>query len=425
PRSVIRGALRRDLRHVIGDGCNMELGGRMCECGVCRIMRHVVVEDARSSFKSPPEIRHRIRLNPHAGVVEEGALFDMETGFQGMVFPFRLYFQTKEKYLAPHLWKVLDHWQNELAVFGGDVGTGLGRFGLENINVNRWPLAKLKYHLAYLINRGFKGLNIDKIKEIEPAPVSRKWKRASVDIAIPPFDLPWEKITYSMNIESPLISRDPISAMLQKENPDAVMVRKTVLEYGDDPEKQPEEKKRFFIKGESVRGVMRSILITNDKGNLYDLDHEDCDCMQCRLFGGVHGQGALRFEDAEVEESAREMKADHVAIDRFTGGGVDRLKFDDHPLAGSRKKNLALNGAIWTNRVLEKDEREALTAILASFKAGQTPVGGLGAIGYGRVCKFMLTEKPEWLVLPENPAPKEIPLGGRITVEPGVEKKFD
>ena len=93
---------------------------------------------------------------------------------------------------------------------------------------------------------------------------------------------------------------------------------------------------------------MRSILsreIDEQTGKpIYNLDHEDCDCLQCQLFGSEHHQGALRFEDAKVvgQEQGKnkeykpttDKRMDHVAIDRFTGGGVDQLKFDDYPLVG-------------------------------------------------------------------------------------------
>lgn len=77
PRSLIRGVLRRDLRIAFGDsGCNVELGGATpCACQVCTVMRKITVKDTRSDdYYEPPEIRHRIRLNPYTSIVDEGAL---------------------------------------------------------------------------------------------------------------------------------------------------------------------------------------------------------------------------------------------------------------------------------------------------------------------------------------------------------------
>jgi len=395
PRSVIRGSLRRDLRLVIGDGCNMALGGERCECKVCCIMRHVVIEDAISSYKMPPEIRYRIRLNSHTGTVDEGALFDMETGYQGMIFPFRMYFETNDSRLDYSLWKALDHWRKGEALLGGDTGTGFGRFSLEGVDkVFFLSLNKVKEHETYLLSKGFKGLRFKEVENKIPKKRTRNWDASSKKSDPPPRDLPWKEIEYQIKIISPLISRDPIAAMLDKENPDAVMIKKSVLLPDGNGGNLPEPETMHFIKAESIRGIIRSIVAKN-KG-LYDLDHEDCDCIQCRLFGSIHQQGSLRFEDAEVQGCANDQKMDHVAIDRFTGGGVDRMKFDDYPLAGSPAQPLILKGRFWIKlEEMSGDDKKTLETALADFRDGLISLGGLGAIGYGRIGCFELIEKHE------------------------------
>lgn len=398
PRSVIRGSLRRDLRLVIGDGCNMALGGERCECKVCRIMRHVVIEDAISSYKMPPEIRYRIRLNSHTGTVDQGALFDMETGFQGMVFPFSLHFETQDSYLDLALWMALDNWRKGEALLGGDTGTGFGRFSLEGVDkVFCLSLNKEEEHEIYLLSRGFKGL---KFKGIEnkfnriPKKRTRNWG-LSIPPDISPKSLSWKEIEYQIKIISPLISRDPIAAMFDKENPDAVMIKKSVLLPDGNEGNLQEPETMHFIKAESIRGIIRSIVAKNEE--LYDLDHEDCDCIQCRLFGSIHQQGSLRFEDAEVlQDCAGCQKMDHVAIDRFTGGGVDRMKFDDYPLTERPAQPFILEGRFWIKlEEMAVDEKKALETALADFRDGLISLGGLSAIGYGRIGCFELIEKHE------------------------------
>jgi len=403
PRSVIRGSLRRDLRLVIGDGCNMALGGERCECKVCRIMRHVIIEDAISSYKMPPEIRYRIRLNSHSGTVDEGALFDMETGFQGMVFPFSLHFETKDSELNYFLWKALEHWRKGEALLGGDTGTGFGRFSLEEVDkVFFLGLNRKKDHEIYLLSRGFKGLRFKEIENKIPNERTGNWGTSPDRSDISPKALPWKEIEYKITITSPLISRDPIAAMLDKENPDAVMIKKSVLLPDGNGGNLQEPETRHFIKAESIRGIIRSIVAKNKE--LYDLDHEDCDCIQCRLFGSIHQQGRLRFEDAEVLQNCSGcQKMDHVAIDRFTGGGVDKMKFDDYPLAGSPVQPLILKGRFWIKlEEMSGDDKKALETALADFRDGLISLGGLGAIGYGRIGCFELIEKHEQNKEPED-----------------------
>jgi len=95
---------------------------------------------------------------------------------------------------------------------------------------------------------------------------------------------------------------------------------------------------------------------------------------------------------------------DHVAIDRFTGGGVDKLKYDDYPLAASPENPLDLKGAIWLRGDLEKSEQKAFQSMLSDFKNGLINLGGLNSIGYGRIKKDSLTLKHEisWLSLQES-----------------------
>ena len=256
PRSVIRGSLRRDLRLVIGDGCNMALGGERCECKVCRIMRHVVIEDAISYYKMPPEIRYRIRLNSHTGTVDEGALFDMETGYQGMVFPFSLHFETKDRGLDYSLWKALEHWIKGEALLGGDTGTGFGRFSLEGVDkVFFLSLNKEKEHEIYFLSRGFKGLRFKEIENKIPKKRTCNWDASPYKSDPPPRDIPWKEIEYQIKIISPLISRDPIASMFDKENPDAVMIKKSVLIPDGNGGNLQEPETIHFIKAESIRGI--------------------------------------------------------------------------------------------------------------------------------------------------------------------------
>jgi len=410
PRSTLRGALRRDLRLVFGDSCNMPVGSKVCFCPVCQLMRCIKFDDATSDFNAPPEVRHRIRLNCHTGIVEEGALFDMETGFQGMIFPFRLYHESKNEIMQRHLWEVLNYWKNGQAFFGGEAGTGFGRFKLINTDVFLWEIdSEEEAYLQYLFSRGFRGIKTEEIKKTVK-PDQKSWESRCVQLEIPTEKIPLTQINYSLSVESPLISRDPIAAMLDTRSPDAVMVKKTILEYG--PEKashtdEPKERTQYFIKSETIRGLLRSIIskteitLEGKKERLFNLDHEDCDCLQCRLFGNVHQQGLLRFEDAEVTNSdVSDSCIDHVAIDRFTGGGVEKMKFNDYPLSASQKKHLHLKGVIWVTSTLKSSEKAALASALAELKYGYASLGGLSAIGYGRV-KELTLEENEIIQLPE------------------------
>jgi len=428
PRSTIRGILRRDLRTVFGDSCNTPVGSKVCFCNVCQVMRCIKIEDAISSYKSAPEVRHRIRLNCHTGVVEEGALFDIEAGYQGMMFPFRLYYESNSDGLPHHLWDVLNNWKNGQAFLGGEAGTGFGRFELSDIAAFQWEIDNDDDYLKYLFSRAYKGKLHEELKDIFAKQDKQTWNNCCVKQTIEPEKIPLTKICYTLSIDSPLISRDPISAMLDERNPDAVMVKKTVLTY-DENQEIPKETPKYFIKSESIRGLLRSIISkkkdpeTNEKP--FNLDHEDCDCIQCRLFGNVHQQGMLRFEDAEVKnDDAIDIKIDHVAIDRFTGGGVEKMKFNDYPLSASPNDVLILNGVIWVSTHMEKKEKEALASALADLKYGYASIGGLSAIGYGQVKDLTITEGSDFIQL-SLPNERSIVSNDRILLKPNVQKSLN
>jgi len=400
PASVIRGALRRDLRAVIGDGCNMPVGGKPCECPVCVIMKGLIVEDSRSSCTMPPEIRYRIRLNPHTGTVDEGALFDMETGFQGIAFPFRLHIETSDIFIDEKLEEVLSLWQSGHAFLGGNSGVGLGRFILDDAKQQAWGTDDNEDYTAYLLCRGYAGTTMLDLNGWDSLEIKNK----SHDNFFQ-----WEKIAIGININSPLLSRDVIRAMLDKRNPDAVMFRKAILVQDKENSQSSEFEYRYAIKGESFRGIIRNAVAKGEYGQkekVYDIDHEECDCIQCRLFGSVHKAGCVRFEDLEVTnfmaDNNNDIKMDHVAIDRFTGGAVDQMKFDDYPLPGSRNKTLTLKGTVWIKKGIDEEGKEALCSSFADLRDGFLTLGGLGAIGYGSIHRVEFIEKPVWFKLPDS-----------------------
>ena len=423
PRTVIRGALRRDLSF-LPKTCNAKVG-EYCDCDICKITRNIIVEDAVSSCNIPPEIRYRIRLNPHMGTVEEGALFDMETGYQGLKFPLRLHIYSSTQQIDDSIIKVLYSWQNDQAILGGDIGSGFGRFGLIDLNVFMLKLSDNK-HLEYsmlhrgikkvedpeILNKASKETKIDKYKYSQIIKKRLKKWGANLDILN---ILPWERISYEIKIASPLISRDPIAALIDKRNVDTVMIKKRVLKPDDEENKPVSE---YMIKGESMRGIFRSILIKsepedNESISICDMDHEDCYCMLCRLFGNIHHQGKLRFEDVQVkkqsesednkvikispEDKHADKKMDHVAIDRFTGGAVNQMKFDDYPIPGSPDNPLILEGSIWIKREISDEEKKIFKEILSAFSSGIINIGGLSAIGYGWISEMNLIQKPDWL----------------------------
>lgn len=413
PRSVLRGALRRDLREEIGTGCEVELGGATpCQCDVCRIMRRITVMDARSQYAEPPEIRHRNRMNQKRGIVDEGALFDMELGPEGLTFRFRLYLRADSEDLDANLYMVLERWHSGMGFLGGDTGIGKGRFKFEPSKVFLFNHREANHLKLCMIHRGFVDCSEEQIESYLPrSERSLKWQEASSASAVESQrPAPWQRYEYKITFDSPVLSNDPIAAMLEKDNPDTSPVRKRVLEY--DGTGRFKEKEIYVIKGEGVRGIVRTAVgknLVHEGVPLHDMPHDDCECVLCCLFGSEHHQGLLRFEDAHFIDTPESQTLDHVAIDRLSGGARDKFKYDDSPLIGTPGKPLRLKGIFWVKRELHdasqnllswEDQVEgqegnaevgirgaagSLWKAFQDLKDGLFPIGSNGGIGYGWV----------------------------------------
>ncbi len=105
-------------------------------------------------------------------------------------------------------------------------------------------------------------------------------------------------------------------------------------------------------------------------------------CAACRLFGSTRHRGRMGFGDAYWRtgtlKPAMEVR-DHVAIDRFTGGGAGGLKFDVEVVA---------RGTFETRVVLENFELWQLSALviaLVDFEDGLLSIGSGTSRGLGQV----------------------------------------
>lgn len=401
PRSLMRGVLRRDLNTAFGgSGCTMDLGGAIpCVCPVCIIMRRITIKNSRSACVEPPDMRYRIRMNPQTATVDEGALFDMEIGTENITFPFVLRYRGEGE-LPSELWSVLRYWNDGKAWLGGSLSTGKGRLSLEGIKIYQWDLSGEGLRV-YIDENGLRGNELE-IKDNE-LPSGLK----------PPVGLPddlkiyesyqkylkpqWQEVTYTMKIAAPLLSADTIAALLDPNNRDSIAYEKRVW--------NEHEKKTGLvhtIKGETIRGIVRTA-VGRIIGDLGSDDHEDYDCTLCTIFGNEHEAGKIRFEDLEVtmKDGDRETapnckKIDHVAIDRFTGGAVDKKKFDTYPIAGSPNNPILLEGTFWMKRDLTDKERKLIGDALLDIKQGLYPIGGKTGIGYGWVSDLVVDNPPAY-----------------------------
>jgi len=346
-------------------------------------MRQITIKDSRSAFKNPPRIRHRIRLDQSTGTVAQGALFDMEVGPRCVKFPFELRLRSPEKEIPKELNTVLQWWSNGMAFLSGAAGTGKGRFQLDDARWQAWNLKDdfedYKKHLG--------GRNRD--VKLKP---ENKLPPATAD------EFPFEPEDVSFSVSTPFITRDPIGSLISKpfdnekndEAADAICYQSAYVN------EKGEEKEEYLLKGESLRGILRTAVGRKYKIKMekdgkqteipsLNAKHDDCSCLLCRLFGNEHKAGKIRVEDLRIVQKSEPKHIDRVAIDRFTGGAKDKHKFDMLPLTGTPQNPLNFNGIIWFSPELKEEEKKALDQAVEDIKNGMYPLGGLGNIGLGWV----------------------------------------
>jgi cold shock CspA family protein/CRISPR/Cas system CSM-associated protein Csm3 (group 7 of RAMP superfamily) len=398
PRSLLRGILRRDLHEATGgQGCRAELAPETpCVCPVCRVMSRLNLYDAASFQSAPPDIRHRIKIAHHHGIVQDGALFDTEYGLEGTVFPFCLRYRGNLDTIDKELRSVLGWWGNGLLFLGGDFGTGKGCFELKDLVINRWDLAEKESRADYARHCGLRHLIIQSISQAETPfkqEMSEKHEgfETNLETTFPNEAYPWQKLSLKLHFKGPVLSADPIRALIQ-DDADTIFFQKRAV--GSDGKTIPVP----VLRGESLRGLFRTAVARASGQDHLTVSHADCTCLVCKSFGNEHQAGLIRFDDLEadcVSDSGHvnDKRIDHVSIDRFDASVVE--KYDDRALIGSPDDTLVFKGSFWIHR--DFSQKIALINGLKDLEKGLYSLGGKGGIGYGWVTSFSYQLPDDWV----------------------------
>ncbi len=179
-------------------------------------------------------------------------------------------------------------------------------------------------------------------------------------------------------------------------------------------ESESKEKKKKPLPLESCDSVLRK----NGVPGTEIVGPEDL-CLACRLFGSTRRGSRLIVEDASFKGDRPILKMlDFLAIDRFTGGGAEGLKFDA----------LALWKPAFTLRIhLENPERWELgwlALVLRDLAEGWLQVGFGASKGFGwvRLKDFKATFG---CLLPEDVSYLNLPLKETRTGTSGIYTTFE
>ncbi len=364
PRSLLRGIIRRDLHEATDKGgCRVELAPDVpCTCQVCRLLGRMLLADTTSTTKVAPDMRHRVGVDRSCGIVRDGALFDTEYGIEGVCFPLEIRYRGNKDLEGP-IRQLLSWWQQGLLFLGGDFGIGKGRFRLENMKIHRWDLRDESARADYVQKCGLRrGVGDDTAINLEK----------DLSLNLPESGYPWKKHAWKLSFQVPLLTADPIMAQTRHEE-DSVYFQKRIFTSDGRVVLVP------ALRGEGLRGLLRTAVSRAYGISLINDEHEDCDCPLCKIFGNEHHAGMLRFDDMVPVGTWNDKKIDHVSCSRFDASVVN--KFDDRSLVGSPDSPLHFEGTFWLHRDFQNDV-EIKTA-LQDFADGLYSIGGKGGIGYG------------------------------------------
>ena len=456
---VLRSLLTR-LAPRLGKSCCKVLAtesderGKTCDCAVCRLFGDInptdeigstsaasclLVFNARSAGTMPcPLIRDGVGINRVTGAAAEAVKFDLEVVPAGAVFELRIELRnagTEDELL---LAAGLAEWSEGRLWLGGHVGRGLGGFTLNDLQFKTLCLDTPAQVLAFLQEdepwqqaQPIDGWLEEQLRCISCVSAGDKPKAVARG---------WLSLTGTLQAEGPLLTNDNLTAGAS--GFDHAPLLEQWNEWG-----------KPVLTGAGLRGALRShaerlvrTLAAQQAGkndflrccpacdpNVRDSDNdrrlplESCDsllkkyyhknagipggdedssvplCLACRLFGSPRVGSRLIVEDAVYKQTQEEPRPvfkmmDFLAIDRFTGGGGDGLKFDA----------LALWRPAFAFR-LHLDNPEPwelgwLTLVLRDMAEGWLTVGFGSAKGFGRV-KFKDCTAVFGYLLPEDAPP--------------------
>ncbi|MCD4753884.1 MAG: hypothetical protein K8R40_12505 [Anaerolineaceae bacterium] len=355
----IGGALRSRLEKLIGvaAGHQQDINQENiedCRCHICNLFGTaenasiIVVEDAY--LNSPVEIaeyRDAVAISRDTQTARKGAKYDYETLPAGSIFDFELSVDLNdknnkndkfdEKDMKKILYIGLEELCNGRIHIGGSTTRGLGRCHLKIINIYTLNLQDTRCLIPLLIRDDL-------------ADISKEY--------VTGYDDYFGDVKDSLFFKNKPDSHTRLELdfdIILEEVEDLLVVKNGRYAFGDDPEIRFVRTKQWnnvdkdwkdvqFIPGGSIKGPLRNRaeqILRTTINTKYACDPTTKEggcgtCAICKLFGfskkaeGVKGQkGRLSLEDAyPAVEEIHEKKFDFVAIDRFTGGALDKAKFD-------------------------------------------------------------------------------------------------
>lgn len=424
------------------DTAPQQAGNKGCGCAVCRLLGDIEPSDEAEVttaasrllvFNAPLQndafsvFRDGVGIDRRTGAAarQTAAKYDLEVIPAGACFELRMELRAAEITTLDEqlLAAALAEWQAGRLTLGGDVARGLGAFELTALQYYIRDLDDADNLMAFLRNSEPWALDQTAlpvyIQDMTPQLTEHLKGITIVDASVPCVTTGWAAWEFTLQAQGPFLTHDTTTAGLQGFAHAPLLNKTGDLEHP-------------VLPGSSLRGVLRSHAeriartlashqaITEDDPAAYFLQHcpacdplarrletterhtalESCDsllhfevghseneevppdklCLACQLFGSTRNGSRFRVEDAPFAGDKPVYKMlDFLAIDRFTGGGADHLKFDALALWKP-----AFTVRVWLDNP-EEWELGWLALVLRDLTEGWLRVGFGAAKGFGEV----------------------------------------
>ena len=386
------------------------------------------IQDAFAAADLPTFVRDGVGIDRVSGHAVKSVKFDYEVVPSGTPFQLnmRLAYEPDvvdadtAQSIQMLLTAVLLEWQEGRGQLGGNISRGLGRFRLEDLSfsepqlasasdlvtylkasnraeasqpVTDWPESLLDAARQKLVGRGSNGRSQSVASSFLTVTFDLQFSDLSLQndplvAMISGFDhAPLiEKITDD-GLGNPVLAGSSIRGVLRSQA--GKIIRTLYTGYCLDNEDDPAE---AFMENCPACNVLQStqseaIASCNSRLDVQgetDKHHEwqeDDFCLTCQLFGNQERGSRLWIQDAVWQKpgEAAWQAQDFLAIDRFTGGGLDGAKFDAAPLTMARFKTAVTlhDPSAW--------ELGLLALLLRDLAEERITIGFGAAKGYGRV----------------------------------------
>ena len=380
--TAIAGALRSRLEVLCGDALEPRhrRDDKNCPCHICNLFgtadsgaSYVCTEDAYPEMMATPEVRDSVGIRRDTQTARTHARYDMETVPAGSRFAFELSVEINrdlEQVEKELIFVGLEELRAGRICIGGGSTRGLGRCHLKAGAICVFDFRNTDCLVRYLKSE----------EPNEDAATRIEYDAYFGEVA----NCPTLKETCA-----PMVRVEIDLDLVLDEIEDMMVVKDGRYALGDAPDVRFVTTRRagangwqnvHLIPGGSLKGPLRNrgeqIIRTliQHPGSACDPTDPNTrggcgDCPVCVLFGyargGTDGQdspghrGRFMIEDAYQDGDISEKTFDFVAIDRFTGGAMEKAKFN---------ARIATRGTFRTRLVIEEPKAEELALVAHILK---------------------------------------------------------